>query len=111
MPRCATPFPGYPPAASNCSPCSSQTLRSRMPGRDREAADAFATIAAGRPAGFYAACGYGKTTLLRYVVAAAAERGLAPSCIYLQADGDRVGDLLQDLVTRLYVFDRPVKLT
>jgi hypothetical protein len=82
-----------------------------MLGRDREAADAFATIAAGRPAGFYAACGYGKTTLLRYVVAAAAERGLAPSCIHLQADGDRVGDLLQDLVTRLYVFDRPVKLT
>jgi hypothetical protein len=85
--------------------------RPLMLDRDREAADAFATIAAGRPAGFYAACGYGKTTLLRYVVAAAAERGLAPSCIYLQADGDRVGDLLQDLVTRLYVFDRPVKLT
>src|SRR6266566_3671760 len=80
-------------------------------GRDREAADAFATIAAGRPAGFYAVCGYGKTTLLRHVVAAAAERGLAPSCIYLQADGNRVGDLLQDLVTRLYVFDQPVKLT
>lgn len=36
-----------------------------MRGRDREAADAFATIAAGRPAGIYAACGYGKTTLLR----------------------------------------------
>jgi hypothetical protein len=82
-----------------------------MRGRDREAADAFATIAAGRPAEFYAACGYGKTTLLRYVVAAAAERGLAPRCLYLRADGDRVGDLLQDLATRLYVFDRPVKLT
>jgi len=82
-----------------------------MRGRDREAADAFATIAAGRPAGFYAVCGYGKTTLLRYVVAAAAERGLAPRCLYLRADGDRVGDLLQDLATRLYAFDRPVKLT
>src|SRR5207302_1119015 len=82
-----------------------------MLGRDREAADVFATIAAGRPAGIYAACGYGKTTLLRSVVAAAAERGLAPTCIYLRADGNRVGDLLQDLVTRLYVFDRPVKLT
>jgi hypothetical protein len=80
-------------------------------GRDRELADAFATIAAGRPAGFYAACGYGKTTLLRYVVAVAAERGLAPRCIYLRAHGDRVGDLLQDLATRLYAFDRPVKLT
>jgi hypothetical protein len=82
-----------------------------MRGRDREAADAFATIAAGQPAGFYAACGYGKTTLLRYVVAAAAERGLAPRCLYLRADGGHVGDLLQDLATRLYVFDRPVKLT
>src|SRR5205823_10424959 len=82
-----------------------------MLGRDREAADVFATIAAGRPAGIYAACGYGKTTLLQSVVAAAAERGLAPTCIYLRADGNRVEDLLQDLVRRLYVFDRPVKLT
>ena len=82
-----------------------------MRGRAREAADVFATIAAGRPAGIYAACGYGKTTLLRHVVAAAAERGLAPICIYLRADGNRVGDLLQNLVSRLYVFDRPVKLT
>jgi hypothetical protein len=82
-----------------------------MLGRDREAADTFAAIVEARPAGFYAACGYGKTTLLRYVVAAAAERGLASSGIYLRADGDRVGDLLQDLVTRLYVFDQPVKLT
>jgi hypothetical protein len=101
-------------------PAAADLLRPRQPdaprkplmrGRDREAADAFATIAAGRPAEFYAACGYGKTTLLRYVVAAAAERGLAPRCLYLRADGDRVGDLLQDLATRLYVFDRPVKLT
>ena len=84
--------------------------RPLMLGRDREAADVFATIAAGRPAGIYAACGYGKTTLLQSVVAAAAERGLAPTCIYLRADGNRVGDLLQDLVRRLYVFDRPVKL-
>ncbi len=79
--------------------------------RDREAADALAAIKAGRPVGFHAACGYGKTTLLRNIAAAAAERGLAPSGIYLRADGDRVGDLLQDLVTRLYVCDQPVKLT
>jgi hypothetical protein len=80
-------------------------------GRDQEAADVFAAIRVGQPAGFYAACGFGKTTLLRYIVAAAAERALAPSCIYLRAHGDRVGDLLQDLVTRLYDFDEPVKLT
>jgi hypothetical protein len=64
-----------------------------MRGGEREAADAFATIAAGQPAGFYAACGYGKTTLLRYV---AAERGLGPRCLYLRADGNRVGDQLED---------------
>jgi flagellar biosynthesis/type III secretory pathway ATPase len=53
--------------------------RPLMLGRERETADAFAAITAGQPAGFHAACGYGKTTLLRYVTAAAAERGLAAS--------------------------------
>ena len=43
--------------------------------------------------------------------AAADHRGLAPSCIYLRAHGDRVGDLLQDLVERLYICDQPVKPT
>jgi hypothetical protein len=85
--------------------------RPLMLGREREAADAFATIAAGQPAGFHAGCGYGKTTLLRYITAEAAERGLAARCVYLRADGNRVADLLQDLVTRLYVCDQPVKLT
>ena len=56
-----------------------------MLGRERETAAAFAAIAAGWPAGFYAACGNGKTTLLRYILAAAAEHGLAPSYIYLRA--------------------------
>ena len=82
-----------------------------MLGREREAADAFAAIEDGRPAGFYAACGYGKTTLLRNIVATASERGLAPCYINLRAAGDRIGDLLQDLVAKLYVSDRPVKLT
>ena len=62
-----------------------------MLGRERETADAFAAFQAGRPAGFHAACGYGKTTLLMNIVAAASERGLAPSCIYLRADKDRSG--------------------
>src|SRR5690242_16762248 len=79
--------------------------------RDRETADAFAAIRARRPAGFYAPCGYGKTTLLRNIAAAAAERGLAPRCIYVRAGGDRVMDLLQDLVAKLYVCDQPVKPT
>ena len=70
-----------------------------------------AAFQAGRPAGFHAACGYGKTTLLQNIVATASERGLARSCIYLRADKNRVGDLLQQLVARLYVCDQPVKLT
>ena len=99
-------------AADLLSPRRSEALRKPpMLGRDREAADAFTAIKAGRPAGVYAACGYGKTTLLRNIAAAAAERALAPSCIYLRAGGDRVGDLLQDLVAELYVCDQPVKLT
>jgi hypothetical protein len=79
--------------------------------REQEAADAFAAIRAGRPAGFYAACGYGKTTLLQNIAAIASERGVASSCVYLRADGDRVADLLQDLVARLYACDQPVKPT
>jgi hypothetical protein len=99
-------------AADLLAPRRSEALRKPlMLGRDREAADAFTAIRAGRPAGLYAACGYGKTTLLRNIAAAAAERGLATSCIYLRAGGDRVGDLLQDLVAKLYVCDQPVKLT
>ncbi len=88
-----------------------ETQKPLMVGRERQIADAVAAIRAGRPAGFYAACGYGKTTLLRTIAATGAERGLAPSCIYLRAHGDRVGDLLQDLVDRLYICDQRVKLT
>jgi hypothetical protein len=69
-----------------------------MLGREREAADALAAIQDGRTTGFHAACGYGKTTLLRYIAARAAERGLASCYINLRAAGDRMGDLLQDLV-------------
>ena len=82
-----------------------------MLGREGEAADALAAIQGGRPVGFYAACGYGKTTLLQNVVAIASERGLAPCFINLRAAGDRMGDLLDDLVAKLYVSDQPVKLT
>jgi hypothetical protein len=82
-----------------------------MLGREQESAEAFAAIQSGRPFGFQAACGYGKTTLLQHIAAVASERGVAASCLYLRADGNRVGDLLQQLVARLYSSDRPVKLT
>ena len=85
--------------------------RPLMLGRERELADARRAIQAGLPIGLHATCGYGKTTLLQHIVASAADDGVAPSCIYLRADGDRIGDLLNDLVTRLYTSARPVKLT
>jgi Putative Ig domain len=78
-------------------------------GREREAAAALAAIQDGRPAGFHGACGYGKTTLLADIAATAAH--FWPSSIYLRADRNRIGDLLQQLVARLYVCDEPVKLT
>src|SRR5215475_6994411 len=96
-------------------PRSGQPVAVRKPlmlGREREVADAFAPVQAGRPAGFHAACGFGKTTLLlQNIAATASERGLAASSVYLRADGDHIEDLLQGLVARLYVSDQPAKLT
>ena len=80
-------------------------------GRETEIADALAAVQAGRPAGFHARCGYGKTTLLKTIAATASQSHLAPISIYVRADKNRIADLLQQLVTRLYVCDQPVKLT
>src|SRR5215468_10056901 len=54
-----------------------------MLGREREVADALAAVQAGQPAGFHAACGFGKTTLLQNIAATASERGLAAGSVYL----------------------------
>jgi hypothetical protein len=69
-----------------------------MLGREQEAADALAAVKAGRWTGFFATCGYGKTTLLQNITAAVSECGIASRCIYLRAGGNRIEDLLQDLV-------------
>ena len=82
-----------------------------MLGRKLELADAFGAIAAGRPVEFHAACGYGKTTLLRQILAAADARGIAPNCRYARMDSDRVEDLLHQLVAKLFTSARPIKLT
>jgi beta-lactam-binding protein with PASTA domain len=82
-----------------------------LPGREQQVADALRAIEQGRPVEFHAGCGYGKTTLLQHIAASAAARHPEFSCVYLRADGDRVEDLLQQLVTRLYQSARPVKLT
>ncbi len=75
-------------------------------GRETELADAARAFAAGRPAGFHAPCGFGKTALLQHIVAAA-----SATALYLNADGDRIQDLLHDLVAGLYQSDDQVKLT
>jgi beta-lactam-binding protein with PASTA domain len=80
-------------------------------GREQQLADALRAIQQRRPIEFHADCGYGKTTLLEHIVAGVSERYSAAGCIYLQADRDRVEDLLQQLVTQLYRSDQPVKLT
>lgn len=85
--------------------------RPPIAGRDQQVADALRAIRQGLPIGFHAACGYGKTTLLQEIVARASQESPARSSIYLQADQDRVADLLQRLVAVLYRADRPVKLT
>ncbi len=82
-----------------------------VPGREQQVADALRAIEQGRPVEFHAGCGYGKTALLQHVAANAAERHPAFSCVYLRADGDRVEDLLQELVTEVYRSEQPVKLT
>ena len=84
--------------------------RPAMLGREQQSAEALAAMRAGRPAGFHAACGYGKTTLLQHIAAEAHEQGAA-SCVYMRAGRDRVGDLLQRLVAQLFSSDQPVKLT
>jgi hypothetical protein len=63
------------------------------------------------PVEFFAACGYGKTTLLRHVAANAAVEGLAGSSVYLRAGPGGLEDLLHRLVGELYVANQPVKLT
>ena len=83
----------------------------RILGREQAAAEALRAIAQGRPIGFWAACGYGKTTLLQHITVRAAQRYGAARCVYLRADRGGVDDLLQQAVTRLYQSDLPVKLT
>ena len=82
-----------------------------VPGREQQVADALRAIEQGRPVEFHAGCGYGKTALLQHIAASAAERHRAFSCVYLRAGGDRVEDMLQELVTELYRSEQPVKLT
>jgi CARDB len=77
-----------------------------LDGRD-EAVAAAHGAAAGRPVGFHAGCGYGKTTLLRQLAA----RSDGGEARYLRVAGQHLDDLLQQLVDELYLADGPFKPT
>jgi PASTA domain len=101
-----------PAAAQLLSPRDPEPLpKPPILGREQELADALAAIRAGRAIGFHAACGYGKTILLRHIAATSSRQHGAPQCIYVRADQDRFWDLLQQVVTTLFRSDRPVKPT
>lgn len=78
-----------------------------LPGRESVVADARREILAGRPVEFHAPCGFGKTTLLRYLASGAV---WAPS-VYVRVGSAPLGDVLQMVVDRLYSCPEPVKAT
>jgi hypothetical protein len=93
-------------------PFRAQDSRTRMLlGRDEQISEAYAAARSQRPIEFTATCGYGKSTLLRHVAANAARDGVARSSVYLQAGPDGLQDILQRLITELYISDPPVKPT
>jgi hypothetical protein len=82
-----------------------------LAGRARQLDLVRGAVRARRPVGFFGACGYGKTTLLRHIAAHAVADGLSSSSIYLRAGPGGLEDLLHRLVGELYTADQPVKLT
>ena len=101
-----------PPAAQLLRPRRIEPLpKPPIRGREQELAGALAAIRAGHAIGFHAACGYGKTILLRHIAAAASRQHGAPPCVCVRADQDRFWDLLQQIVAALFRSDRPVKPT
>ncbi|WP_406120510.1 choice-of-anchor D domain-containing protein [Streptomyces canus] len=78
-----------------------------LPGREAVVAAARREILAPRPVEFHAPCGYGKTTLLRYLASGAV---WAPS-VYVRVGSAPLDDVLQMVVDRLYSCPEPVKAT
>jgi hypothetical protein len=62
---------------------------------------------AGAPVGFHGGCGVGKTTLLRHL----AVRSAAGNAVYLRVAGQRLDDVLQELMDELFISDQPFKPT
>jgi hypothetical protein len=80
-------------------------------GRDEQISEAYAAAGSQRPIEFTSTCGYGKSTLLRYIAANTVYDGVARSSVYLLAGPDGLHDLLQRLVAELFASDPPVKPT
>ena len=83
----------------------------RPVGRDEQLDVVRRAVQTRRPIGLFGTCGYGKTTLLRYVAATAETEAFAEGGVYLQAGPGGLRDLLHRLVGELYTADQPVKLT
>jgi len=81
------------------------------PGRDVQLNDAYAAIRALRPIEFTAACGYGKTTLLRHLADNAVYNGASDVSVYLRTGAEDPADIVQRLFAELYLADPPVKPT
>jgi hypothetical protein len=80
-------------------------------GREEQLDQVRRAVQAQRPIEFNATCGYGKSSLLRYVAASAGTDGIASPCIYLHVGHDDVQAVLQHLVEKFYTADQRVKLT
>jgi hypothetical protein len=87
------------------------SVPARPAGRDEQLDVVRRAVQAQRPVGLFGTCGYGKTTVLRYVAATAETEAFAEGGVYLQAGPGGLPDLLHRLIGELYTADQPVKLT
>jgi hypothetical protein len=83
----------------------------RPVGRDEQLDAVRRAVQTRRPIGLFGTCGYGKTTLLRYVAATVETEAFPEGGVYLQAGPGGLRDLLHRIVRELYTADQPVKLT
>lgn len=75
-------------------------------GRDEQLQDARRAIAARRPFGLHAPCGFGKSTLL-HGIAADSSRSGTPA-LFLRAGSEDTGKLLRRIFAAFYESDRPM---
>jgi hypothetical protein len=102
---------GTPPGLVPRPPRAPESVPASPVGRDEQLDVVRRAVQAQQPVGFFGTCGYGKTTLLRYVAASAVTAGFTQPGVYLPAARGGMRDLLHRLVGELYTADQPVKLT